>query len=490
MNISLLKDYFLSDNINFNLYAVYIIKNYYEINDAKKNIVALEFLKSQMTKENLLILTSLLNKNDKKLSYTILYILINISYLSNGETLFTSDENICCNIATFLGNNRYDSQLLDCGIFLIYNITINKEVCEIFNKYKITEFYSEIYERNLLDKEFMRKIMTSITNIIHFEMDKPKKLIDKSIFMPCIKIIATQLKPELPPDLIHRYIFRIYELSNLSDLNISYEIFNSKIHKEFMSLYPKLDEKRELLKKNLENIISTKQQIEEKNIEKIQKDIDYYQSCCLLILKIFGKVMFNDGGILTQTLINSGFPELVYDLIHSHDIKVIKNVCFCLSNICAGTYGQIAYFFRNNTLYDLLTVCKNIYEAIELTKVQDEYYGQLKDTLREIIYVFVQTISNSLTEKTVPFVKCNDFFIAKILVKGLELYNGKDEDIIFVIFEGIKKLYILNYEFDGKIIDIMEKYGLKEILEKIMINKKLKTSEDAEELYDALFGIL
>ena len=75
-------------------------------------------------------------------------------------------------------------------------------------------------------------------------------------------------------------------------------------------------------------------------------------------------------------------------------------------------------------------------------------------------------------------------------VKGLELYNGKDEDIIFVIFEGIKKLYILNYEFDGKIIDIMEKYGLKEILEKIMINKKLKTSEDAEELYDALFGIL
>ena len=168
----------------------------------------------------------------------------------------------------------------------------------------------------------------------------------------------------------------------------------------------------------------------------------------------------------------------------------IVNVCFCLSNICAGTYGQIAYFFRNNTLYDLLTVCKNIYEAIELTKVQDEYYGQLKDTLREIIYVFVQTISNSLTEKTVPFVKCNDFFIAKILVKGLELYNGKDEDIIFVIFEGIKKLYILNYEFDGKIIDIMEKYGLKEILEKIMINKKLKTSEDAEELYDALFGIL
>ena len=69
MNISLLKDYFLSDNINFNLYAVYIIKNYYEINDAKKNIVALECLKSQMTKENLLILTSLLNKNDKKLFY-------------------------------------------------------------------------------------------------------------------------------------------------------------------------------------------------------------------------------------------------------------------------------------------------------------------------------------------------------------------------------------------------------------------------------------
>ena len=151
----MLNDYLTSKDINFNLYSTYIIKEYIETNQENKNYAALELLLSQISKEELIILTSLLNKDNKRLSYTTLYILINISALKDAEKLFYLDENICCNIASFSGNNKKDDILLKYGIMLIRNLTVDKNICEIFNKYKITEFYEEIYERHLLDNKIM-----------------------------------------------------------------------------------------------------------------------------------------------------------------------------------------------------------------------------------------------------------------------------------------------------------------------------------------------
>ena len=79
-----------------NLYAVYIIKEYLKKTDYDDN--SLNLITQQITTEYLLIFTSLLNKGNKKLSYEILIILINITYTKQGEILFGEDEKVIKNI--------------------------------------------------------------------------------------------------------------------------------------------------------------------------------------------------------------------------------------------------------------------------------------------------------------------------------------------------------------------------------------------------------
>lgn len=451
----------------------------------------MELLQSQISKEELIILTSLLNKENKKLSYMTLYILINISSLQDAEKLFHLDENICCNIASFLGNNKKDDILLKYGILLIRNITIDKNICEIFNKYKITEFYEEIYERHLLDNKIMEYLTYSICNIIGYELKKTENKINPIILLPCIRIIATQLRPNYEPPRIHRYIFKIYEICDYKKPEIYFQIINSKIHKELMNIYPRLSEKGQILKQKLEEINSSKNELPKEQIDQYQEDIEYYDSAGLLVLKILGKLMGIDDGILTQTLLNEDIASFLKPLILTNDLRTIKNVCFCFSNICSGTYGQIAYLFNNNALYELIKVSKNIYEAMELAKEKDDYYFQLKDTFREINFVFALTISNSIFEKSVPFAKCNDYTPVMILVKGLRIFcDVKNQDLLDTISKALMKLIYFNNFFDENICDVMEKFGFKENLENILLNKNWEIFEDFEKIYDSIFGFV
>jgi hypothetical protein len=78
-----LNDFLKSNDINYLLYAIYIIKKYFEDND--NNEKAIDFLVSQVNCEYMILLTSLFNKGEKKLSYCLLFILINIGYTQSGE---------------------------------------------------------------------------------------------------------------------------------------------------------------------------------------------------------------------------------------------------------------------------------------------------------------------------------------------------------------------------------------------------------------------
>ena len=444
-----------------------------------------------MSKEELIILSSLLNKDDKKLSYIILYILINISELKEAEKLFALDENICCNIACFLGNNKNENKLLFYGILLIRNITLDKNICEIFNKYKITQFFEEIYEKNLLSNKFMDVLTYILCSIINFEIKKPENKINISNLLPCIKIIATQLRPNYAASTLYKYIYKIYELCTIKDSDIYYKIINSKIHKELMNIYPIIFEKSEFIKQQLKETNLSEQQFSQEEISKYQEESDYYYSSCLLILKILGKLMSLDDGILTQTLLNANISSFLKPIILTNDIRTIKNACFCLSNICAGTYGQIAYLFHNNTLYELIKVSKNILEAMEYNKEKGDYYYQLKDTLREINYVFALTIHNGLFEKIVPFAKCDDYTPVMIIIKGLKIFcDINNQDLLDVILKTIYKLISFNNCLEDDICEIMEKFGLKENLENILLNKNWEVFEEAESLYDSIFGLI
>ena len=485
-----MKDYLKSSDINFNLYATYIIITF--IKKYENNPIVLESLKPQFTKDNLVLLSALLNKEHEKLIYNIIYILIVVSCFKEGETLFSLDENICCNIASFLGNNKIDNYLLCCGISLLKNICINKNVCGIFIKYKITEFFEEIYEKNLLNNKFMDCLMCSICNIISFEMKKPKGFYNIPILLPCIKIISTQLRHNYPATSLHRYIYRLYELCDTGNSEICNELLNCKIHRDLINLYPTLAEYGDELKNKLQKIISSQPElIITEEMKTMKNDMEYYESSCLLILKFLGKLLFVIDDVLVQSLLNKGLADFLCNLLSSHDIRVIKNVSFCLSNICAGSYGQIAYLFKNNCLYDLIKVSKNVYDAMEVRKEKDDYYYQLKDAFREIAHVFALAINNILMEHCVALVKSNNYTVLLVLMKGLELFgdNNNNEYLISVIFEVIYKLNLLSNSFDNDNINfIMQKYGLKENLEKIFQNKSLVYAQFAENLYNSLFG--
>ena len=87
-----MKKYLTSENENLNIYGVYIIKEYLsQENCEEKN------LENLLNKINIKILSSLvdlLNKNNKKLSYTIFLILSDITSIDFKEELFIKEENI------------------------------------------------------------------------------------------------------------------------------------------------------------------------------------------------------------------------------------------------------------------------------------------------------------------------------------------------------------------------------------------------------------
>lgn len=454
----------------------------------------LDSFKNHLRKEDLIILTSLLNKNDFKLSYNILFILINISILNEGEKLFNLDEDICCNIASFLGKNKNHEDSLFYGVLLIRNICMDKNVCNIFSKYKITDFFGEIYEKHLLNNKFMEFLMTIISFIISYEInDESSKEINLPVLLPCIKIMATQIRLSYPANLFYKYIYKLYQLTTFTNSDLYYEIINFKIHKELMNIYPAISEKIEIIKLKLKEItsISNEQLINKEEYDKYQEELDYYESSLLIILKILGKLMFLEDGIITQSLLNAGISSFLSNALQSHDIRIIKNAGFCMSNICAGTCGQISYLFNDNTLYELIKVSKNILEAMETRQEKDDYYFQLKDAFREINYVFALTIANTLKEKMIPFVECENYTPIVILMKGLKyLELEKNIELFDYIFDAIKKLMAFKDDFEKKILFVMEKYELKENLEKIIIRGNLNIAKKAEEIHDSIFGII
>ena len=518
-----LNDFLKSNDINYLLYAIYIIKKYFEDND--NNEKAIDFLVSQLNCEYMILLTSLFNKGEKKLSYCLLFILINIGYTQSGEELFTLDEKIVLNIAMFLGNNKNEKTLLYNGIWLIKNISFNDKICGIFLKYKILDFFEEIFERNLFDSDFMKNLMSCMKNFINFviKRHKIKKSKEFLCLLPCIKIIKTQIRPNYSAELLFSYIYKLYEIAGFNSSDVYYEMTNCKIQNEIMNIYPIIVQFIEQLKNNIKkyeeeyknkndnipNDINNINNEEKQKYKKNVKDLETYKQICLVILKILGKLMSLDDGILTQNLLDSGVAIFLTNVIQSHEIRVIKNAAFCISNICAGTCGQIGNLIKNNTLVELIKVSKNIYDALNYNeKNKNENYSELKDALREINYVFSLTIENSIFEKLIPLARFNDYTIVLVLIKGLSLLDDiNDGDLISNILKGLYKLIVFDRSeksdesnnnsgdknYNEKFLsftEVMERNGFKETLEKLQMSENLKISHQAHKMHDALFSNL
>ena len=450
----------------------------------------------------MIILTSLFNKNNKKLINELLYILINFAFIEEGEKLFITDEKILYNIATGLGKIKNDSNLINNGLWLIKNLSTSDEICQILLNYKIVDFFEEIYERFLLDNNFMNKLICILGVFIKYKLDM--KINKKSseiplCLLPSIKIFQTQLRPNLPSDLLKSIVLYLYRFSSFNSDRIYYKMIECKIHKEFMNFYPMIIQlineqniKIKEIESNQENGINANEN--KQKIEELKNNVENYNMVCIIILKILGKLMSSEDGIITQILIDNGISKFLNYVLESSDLKIIKNAFFCMSNICSGSCGQISDLFKNNTLIKAINIGKNIYEAINLnSKYDNEYYRMLIDAFRELNYVLSLSIINSIKDNLIPLSLYDNYIAVILLIKGLNIFAEKEcSELIGIILEALYTLSIFD-DFQNEneresLIEVMEKNGAKEYVGKLIKNnnKNYKKYKDGvEKLYSS-----
>lgn len=485
--MSLLKDYLQSSDINLNLYGIYIINYYLKCNDYDEN--SIDILTGQINNEFLLLFTSLLNKGNKKLSFMILIILINVTFTKQGEMLFGEDENVISNIATFLGNNKNDMIFLEFGILLIKHITCkNSLVKQILYKYKIIDFFNEIYQKFLLDENIMEDIILTIGHFINSRFSKNKGILCS------INIIKSQLNKKTPFESLVRYLNILFDLVIYNDSDVIKKMIDEEMHIKLMDLFP-FDEKdfnfvhKDKKKKNINDI-----NIKDK--ESFEKEIGNFR---LLIVKILGKMLNLNEDMYIQKIIDSNFSQFLNKLLKLDDIKIIKNTFYCIQNIFYGTYGQICNLYDNNTVSLSLQVAKNVYEALTSKNqfINNKLKKEFVKALREIDYVFSLLIMNSMNERLIPVIKYDNHIVILFLLEGFKYLedNKQDNDLISTILRAISKLldYFQKNEDDNNnlttnfLVDFLEKNGFKEILIKLQYNSGEDIMKLSEEIFDGYF---
>ena len=480
----------MSPNIALNLYSIYIIKKY--ISKNIRDDSALDYLMEQINEEYLLILTSLLSKNNQQLYYDTLYILVNISYTDKGEILFGSNEKIIENIAGFLMNNKDEKNLFFMGIILIKNITNkNSIVKNILIKLNIIQFFNDIYQKYIFDNDIMKNLIISLGHFI-------KSRHGDANILCAIKIIKSQLGTDLPLNLLTEYVYILFNLSLYNSPKVYEEMTNNDIHKYLMQCFP-FDyfnkEENNNINNNSINIIE---------IEK-GKGEAFCNELSLLILKILGKIMYVQDQKITQKVIDSGISKFLNKVFKIYDIKIIKNAFFCLSNICSGTYGEIANLYDNDTIYESFKVAKFVYEALDSNNrvINSLITSEFIKAFREINYAISLIIINSLYERLIPFVRNHNYEVVKILLKGLKVFSendvrgDNDKNLIIYILNAISKLIEFEKNVDDEEMcsyevmnfnEFLLKNGFKEILQKLEMNPNEDIADSAEKISDEYFN--
>ena len=450
---------------------------------------SIKTLIEQLNDEILLLLSSLLNKNNNNLASEILIILINISYPLEGEMLFGNEEKVISNIANFLGNNKTNINLLYYGILLIKNITNkNSLVKQILQNYNIIQFFNEIYENYLLDVNFINCIILCIGHFINSRFDNNRNILSS------IKIIKTQLVKNMPVRNLVESVYILYNLSLSNNIKTYEAMVKYEVEKNLMDIYPfENDIKIKELNEENNSLIN----IDEKNVTE-----NDYQNLRLLILKILAKIMSSENNDeITQKVIDSGIAKFLNKVLQTNNIKIIKNVFFCASNICAGTYGQISNLYDNGTIFELIKSAKIVYDSLENNNfINSTIRTDYIKTFKEINYVISLTIMNSLYERLIPIAKYKNYAIILILLKGLKFFDdfnaSNNTTLLIFILNALSKL--IDYDntededepqmFAGvNFREFLSHNAFKEILEKLQTNGNEKIVDLAEQVFDKLY---
>ena len=468
------------------MYGIYIIKDYLSINE-KNNENILDYLIKNNDYLNILI--DLLNKNNKKISYEIICILINITYIDNNDILFRNI-NVIYKIYLFLNKNKNDKILTYEGLLLLRNITINNiEVKDMLLKYNIFEYFNEIYEIYNLDNQFLYNLILNMGNFI---FNSNKEYIKQ--YIKIIKIIKTQINSSTDFKLLNQFIFFIYNILLFNSEEIINEIFKEEIIKKLINIYP--------FKINDENTINI--------IENEDDMIKYGNNIRILILKFIGKILSLDyeekEESYIQKLIDCDVINFFNKIIDcsKNDFKIIKNVAFCISNICTGNYNQINKLYNEGIFIKLIEIGNNIYQFLKNNinlSIKENDINDIYLAFREICYVFSLVIINLTYEKVLPLVKYQNCIIIIFIIEALKIFQNKVEFVdlylnsLYHLIIYDKSIEEFNYKIRVSDLNIsfsefMDRNGIKPILENIFLDKESKINKLAEKIYDSIYNKL
>ena len=476
-DLSIIKEYLKSENIYFNLYGVFIVKQYLKLNNY--NVDFIGALNKQIDDEFLTLITYLLKKGNKKMSFEILIILINVTYTMEGEMLFGKDQKVVENIASFIGNNKNDSTFVGLGLLLIKNMTNkNALVKQILYDYNIIEYFKEIYQKYILNSDIIENLILCLGHFINSRFSKNKYILFS------INIIKSQLNHNNNFQRLTAYINILYNLAYTKNCEIIKKMIDEEIYKPLMEIFP-FDED------NFSKFYdSTKNNDNNNNIiideETMKKKL---QNMRILIIKIFQHLLLLEDNVYIQKLIDSGISQFINKLLKLSDIKIIKNTFNCIYLISFGTFGHVSDLYNNNTVSLALNVSKNVYEALNSKNQIINNNISKKDllgALREISLAFSILIINSLYERIVPIIEYENGLILLLLKDTLKLIDElpNKRDSISYIF---KAFYKILKSFDENIKEFLEKNGFKEVLEKLLNNSDEEVSKCSSTIIDEFF---
>ena len=465
-----------SSNIYLNLYGIYIIKQYLKRNDYNEEFI--NALNKQIDDEFLALFSFLLNKGNKKMSFEILIILINVTYTKQGEMLFGKEQNVVENIANFLIKNKNDIILIEFGIILIKHMTSkNSLVKQILYNCKLIDFLNEIYQMYLLNPDIIDNLILCLGHFINSRFSNNKNILFS------IKIIKAQLNNNTSFQRLLSYVYILYNLVYSQNPEIIKKMIDEEIHKSLMEIFPFDDNSYLSFNKNIKN-----NNINDININDEEDFKRKFLNFRLIIIKILKNLLTLEENDYIQKIIDAGISQFLNRLLQLSDIKIIKNAFNCIFLICYGTFGQISDLYDNNTISFALKVSKNVYETLHS---QNQFINNLskKDfigALKKISSAFSLLIINSLHERLVPIIKFENGFILLLLKDSLKIFQDipKCHELITYI---CRAFYKLLKSSDDNLKEFLVKNGFKEILEKLQINPNEEIVKNAEMIYEEYF---
>ena len=469
-NINLLLDYLTSYNENINLYGAYIIKHYL----SEENIINeqhLSVLSNQITNKILSILVNLLSKNNNKLSYVIIWILINIASTDIKEEIFIKENNIVYILANYLGKIKKDEILTYRGIYLLRNISYkNISIQGILLNYNIFGYCYEIFQKYLFDNDFAHNIIKLLGNFT-FQMNV--KFVKQYLIL--FDMIKSYLNKTTEVKKLNKYIMFLNNLCISDSDEIIEYFFKKEIYKNLIDVYPFYDD-----------IINSD---EENNLNKLR----------ILILKLFGKITsIEDKNQLNKSLIDFGifnfFNKIIDSFEFNNNYKIIKNLLLSITNLSIDLdYPTILY--NTGIISKLIKLGEIIYNSF---KDSINYNKDLIISFRELCKTFSIIIKISLYKDLIPVIQCNNYLIIIFLIEGLSLFEKKN-DLIKLIFEALYKLAeydkimeeynknIRNDYLNDDFSQIMDRNGIKNVLDNYIFDKRKDINILANKLFKKIY---